>query len=89
MKNLSLLVALGLFTFGSATMVKANEAEMIEEPTAVETLEEDPNAVILEGNEELDADAQIIDEADSEKLEIEESGEFGEAVEGAETEAAE
>ena len=63
MNKLSLLAALGLFTLvGTATIVKANDVETIEDPTAVETIEEDPNAVIIEGSEDLGAEAQIIDE---------------------------
>ena len=90
MNKLSLLAALGLFTLvGTATIVRANDVETIENPTAVETIEEDPNAVIIEGSEDLGSEAQIIDEEVSEELQNEEAGEVGEAVEGLETEAAE
>ena len=58
MKKLSLLVALGLFTFGSATMVKAGESEV--------TLPADDAAVeSIEGTTpEANYDEAIMDRAD-------------------------
>ena len=87
MNKLSLLAALGLFTLvGTATIVRANDVETMENPTAVETIEEDPNAVIIEGSEDLGSEAQVIEEEVSGELQVEE---VGEAVEGVETEAVE
>ena len=90
MNKLSLLLGISLFTLvGTATVVKANDVETMEDPAAVETIEEDPNAVIIEDSNDMGTEAQILDEEASEELPIEESGEVGEALEGLETEAAE
>ena len=63
MKKLSLLVSLGLFTFGSATMVKAGESEV--------TLPADDASVDVESIEETTSEINYDDEAIMERADFE------------------
>ena len=90
MNKLSLLLGLSLFTVvGTATIVKANDVETMADPAAVENIEEDPNAVTIEGSDDLGSEAQIIEKEVSEELETEGTEAVGEAVEDSATEVGE
>ncbi len=68
MKKLSLLVALGLFTFGSATMVKAEESEV--------TLPADDASVGVESIEETTSEINYDDEAIMDRADLDGNGEI-------------
>ena len=68
MKKLSLLVALGLFTFGSATMVKAEESEI--------TLPADDASVEVESIEGTTPEANYGDEAIMDRADLDGNGEI-------------
>ena len=68
MKKLSLLVALGLFTLGTATMVKAGESEV--------TLPSDDASVDVESIEVTTPEINYEDEAIMERADLDGNGEI-------------
>ena len=64
MKKLSLLVALSLFTLGTATVVKASEADMQPEVSVEEVPVEVGTEAEVVTEEEVSAEAEVVTEAE-------------------------